>query len=443
MMAIKTEVQWDAPNGDKFRFEYKLEKCSGISSVKSVNGTIFLVSASNTTPGKGSEDSSSNERSKTEAGVGYLCGHLIERNNANFHSHGDAVSQELHEFTVSLYDSRGRTCRVPKTAFSKIKFSQGGMLLIEKIEHNSTKGIDLGINFLHHLLATDVVRKEAGVVVMNPLTLSEHGLHYKDNMDNMKKRSKGKNESEKVDISRQDTVKLRRQFSRMGFAAVQDSPAFVDQWFLAMEKYKSMKAGADMDVRSSWLSKEEVSKMRIPMSAKKHVDSDEDKALKTLLESIFSSPNSSISAMMLGMPYSNQSHTNSLSNSAKSEMKRLVEAGASLDGINALHMAAANYKSSDLFHHLVNEFGMKVNAFDEKGSLPIHVAACTSNIEAVRALLELGANKKAKNKDGLSALQLLEKQEESFADFRNVFGLSASTFGSMNPSSQQIKLLLR
>eukprot|EP00978_Attheya_sp_CCMP212_P025231 scaffold80837_cov36-Attheya_sp.AAC.1 len=92
-------------------------------------------------------------------------------------------------------------------------------------------------------------------------------------------------------------------------------------------------------------------------------------------------------------------------------MKNLVEAGASLQGINALHMAAANYKSSDLFDHLIGEYGMNVETFDRNGHFPIHVAAVFGNAQAIRVLLAPEANKKAKSKDGLTAKQELEKYE--------------------------------
>eukprot|EP00978_Attheya_sp_CCMP212_P035392 scaffold153776_cov32-Attheya_sp.AAC.1 len=308
--------------------------------------------------------------------------------------------------------------------------------------------MDLGIHFLHELLSCKTICEGVGLVVMKPWTLSKTGLRYKDNVDQMKESFRDKNESEQVDISRHDTVQLRRQLSRMGFKVVGNSPDYADKWFLSMDKYKKNKKD---DVKSGWLSKEQSSQLAIPMKEKLHVDSEQDTELKALLQSLFSQTSSApsniaatnIAAMMLGLPgfQSMPPSVSKLTDARKAQMKNLVEAGASLQGINALHMAAANYKSSDLFDHLIGEYGMSVETFDRNGHFPIHVAAVCGNAEAIRVLLARGANKKAKSKDGLTAKQELEKHEKSMRDLQNVMGFGMGMgFGG---SSQQASALLR
>jgi hypothetical protein len=234
----------------------------------------------------------------------------------------------------------------------------------------------------------------------------------------------------------------------MGFKVVDNTPDYVDKWFLSMDKYKKNKKD---DVKAGWLSKEQVSQLVIPMKEKLHVDSEHDTKLKALLQSLFSetpsAPNNiaatNIALTMLGMPgFQSMYPTGSrLTDARKAQMKRLVDAGASLQEINALHMAAANYKSSDLFDYLIDEYGMSVETFDRNGHFPIHVAAVCGNAEAVRVLLARGAKKNAKSKDGLTAKQELVKHEKSMQDLQNVMGFSLGMgFGG---SSQQVKALLR
>uniref|UniRef100_A0A7S2U524 Uncharacterized protein n=1 Tax=Attheya septentrionalis TaxID=420275 RepID=A0A7S2U524_9STRA len=459
-MPTTVRVPWTAPSGETFTFEYEIEKHYDASSVDIVTGTIFSTSSfSYITEGPNASDddddddadtssSRATKKRKSEQKVGYLTGYQIRRGQPNFHRHGDVVSEELHDFTVSLYNSSGRICRAPKSnGLAKIGVSQGGMLLVEQMEiRNHLKGMDLGIHFLHELLSCKTICEGVGLVVMKPWTLSKTGLRYKDNVDQMEESFRDKNESEQVDISRHDTVQLRRQLSRMGFKVIENSPDYADKWFLSMEKYKKNRKD---DVKSGWLSKEQASQLAIPMKEKLHVDSEQDTELKTLLQSLFSQTNSiaptNIAAMMLGLPGFHQSMPPSgskLTDARKAQMKNLVEAGASLQGINALHMAAANYKSSDLFDHLIGEYGMSVETFDQNGHFPIHVAAVCGNAEAIQVLLARGANKKAKSKDGLTAKQELEKHEKSMRNLQNVMGFGMG-MGFGGSSSQQASALLR
>ena len=161
----------------------------------------------------------------------------------------------------------------------------GSMFLIELIEiKHRFSGIDLGINFIHEYLSLPTTIKRVGVVVIFPWTISCNMLRYDDNKKRLKDGKDGKSENEKVDISRSDTIKLRRQVSRMGFSAVHSShPDFVDLWFLSLDKYKRLDP---MEIKNSWLSKEESSQLDIPISGKLYVLSDVDKELKRVLESV-------------------------------------------------------------------------------------------------------------------------------------------------------------
>lgn len=270
----------------------------------------------------------------------------------------------------------------------------------------------------------------------------------------------------------------------MGFAAVADTSDWVDNWFLSMNKYRTMQP---TDIKHAWLSKEAVSQLDIPMPVKKHVNSEKDKELKQLLQDIMpdqdpyggtnarmdqqltemqqqfteiqqslTSLSSMISSFTGGGPspaiQSVQdrfrqmqelcgSVGSKLTNEKKLDIKRLVDAGASLRGIDALHLTAAAYKDEDLFDLLIDEYGLSVEEFDQIGRKPIHVAACTSNADGVRILIEKGADKDAKNKEGQTALQEMNQVERSMGDFgRAMFGGAGPMMGG--PDFVRIRRLL-
>lgn len=99
-----------------------------------------------------------------------------------------------------------------------------------------------------------------------------------------------------------------------------------------------------------------------------------------------------------------------LTSEVKSKIRTLVDDGANLNGIDALHHAAAWYREKDLFDHLVDEYGMSMEHFDDNGQRPIHIAAGCGNTDAVRILLAKGADKNGRNVEGQTALQEASKK---------------------------------
>jgi hypothetical protein len=96
-----------------------------------------------------------------------------------------------------------------------------------------------------------------------------------------------------------------------------------------------------------------------------------------------------------------------LSSEKRAEIKRLVDAGASLSRVDALHLAASYYKQHDLFDLLIDEYGLGIEDPDNDPLLssPLMVAAFCGNCEAVEILLAKGADKKYTNSEGRTALQ--------------------------------------
>ena len=122
----------------------------------------------------------------------------------------------------------------------------------------------------------------------------------------------------------------------------------------------------------------------------------------------------------------------------KATIRRLVDEGADLRGIDALHLVSASYKERDLFDLLIDEYGMSVEAFDKIGRRPIHVAACCKNPDAVRILISKGADKNALNKEGQTALEDAGQEQRSANDFARIFGGS-----SHDAALNQVRNILR
>jgi ribosomal protein L12E/L44/L45/RPP1/RPP2 len=233
-----------------------------------------------------------------------------------------------------------------------------------------------------------------------------------------------------------------------------------------MERYKT---NTSAEVKGIWLSKEESSQIDIPMQARGHVDSSADKELRQLLQSLkpihlnpteaalmrqvrrnidmieetisdyqeqinisleaiavsetpdalISLKNKLLSALATAETLRDSSRKilddngfgSKLTSEKKMEIQRLVDGGADLNGISALHHVSTNYKDRDLFDLLIDDYGMSVEQFDHIGRRPIHIAACFTNVEAVRLLLEKGADRDGKNKEGQTALQELNESQ--------------------------------
>ena len=414
-----------------------------------INGVLILVN--------NDDEEKTKKRHKVEEKVGYLSGYELTRGangNKMFYDHAACVGGELEKFATSLYNERGEYCQAPRgSPIRDVLCMDGCMFLLEFIEiKHAYEGIDLGINFLHEYLS---LGRRIGLVVMMPWTISEN-LRYQENILRLRESTKGMSENEKVDRNRRNTVKLRQQFSRMGFSAVANTTKWVDMWFLSIDKYKRM---GSAEIKSGWLSREESRQLDVPMPVKRHVWSEEDKELERVLKSVMpdydyygdggrtmnamqqsttslqqsvSDLASFISAIAptarsspsvqrlqevsdrLGdsFPDTNRSR---LTDEKKRDIRRLVDSGASLSGIEALNMAAQNYKNDDLFDLLIDKYGMDVNATEDKhGRRPLHFAATSGkNVAAVRILLSKGADKKIQDNDGQTALEEMNNMERN------------------------------
>ena len=164
----------------------------------------------------------------------------------------DCASRELQDFACALYDSRGEFCRAPVgSGLRDVLAMDGSMFLVEMTEIKPTyRGMDLGMHLLHEYLAHPQIAKRIGLVVMCPWAVdNSQFLHFVENMNMAKRQKEGLDESGKVDVTRRNTVKVRRQYSRMGFGAVADSHDWANKWWMSMEKYKTMTPSS---VKGAW-----------------------------------------------------------------------------------------------------------------------------------------------------------------------------------------------
>jgi len=459
---VKSLIQWlDPTAGQEFTFEYEVTR-SHASTVKNVHGTIYAATSSDTDDANEHNDGPKQKRAKGETEVGYMKGYELRRGsdgNKMFHEHADEVSRELSDFATALFDDKGKICRAPRSSgMWDVLHMDGSMLLIEMIEITPEfRGRDLGIHFIHEYLSQPTVAKRVGLVVMFPWALDSNILRYEESRTCFKQEREGKSKSEIVDIIRSNTVKLRKQYSRMGFQAIGETPNWVNKWWMNMNKYKTMNPD---DVKRAWLSKEEASRLDIPMPKRPHVFSDADNELKELIQSLkpdppdpfahlashtaslrqemeklrqtfqatqervrqvlnpvlglegaadvvnqsFRSPMSRLEEAVASFP-EDAAVGSKLTNDKKADIRRLVNSGADLNGIDALHIACGMYCDSDLFDLLLDEYGMNIEQFDKVGSRPLHIAASLGNADAVRILLSKGADKNGKNEEGRTALE--------------------------------------
>ena len=92
---------------------------------------------------------------------------------------------------------------------------------------------------------------------------------------------------------------------------------------------------------------------------------------------------------------------------ARSLLLKGVDVNARDDrGRSSLHFAATKANSTML--NLLLEYHANVSIRDERQNMPLHLAACTNNIETVTALLRAGADARAKDGSGFTALSYAE-----------------------------------
>jgi hypothetical protein len=133
----------------------------------------------------------------------------------------DEVSQELQDFAFTPYNSKGLCCRAPwGSGNNEIMAMDRFMLLIEMMAIlRKYCGLDLGNSLLHGYLGCEPrILNKFGLIVMNPWEIFKTDfLQMHENRDWIHRMREGLDEAGILNVERENKIKLRRQFSRMGF----------------------------------------------------------------------------------------------------------------------------------------------------------------------------------------------------------------------------------
>lgn len=99
------------------------------------------------------------------------------------------------------------------------------------------------------------------------------------------------------------------------------------------------------------------------------------------------------------------------------DYKNLVEHGANPSAVDSSQSTALHYASyrgdAALVDYLLERKGIIINAVDDRGNTPLHLAASNGREEIVRKLITAGADSKLKNSDGYTPLLRACAQGES------------------------------
>ena len=119
------------------------------------------------------------------------------------------------------------------------------------------------------------------------------------------------------------------------------------------------------------------------------------------------------------------------------KVKELVAQGASITRSGALHICCFNYAThAGLIRPLLELCPEAINATDTQNNTPLMVAAAVpcsqAQVQCLRELLELGADKYLKNPAGDTALDILRQGFQGLADFRAAFGMEENEADRQN-----------
>jgi ankyrin repeat protein len=81
------------------------------------------------------------------------------------------------------------------------------------------------------------------------------------------------------------------------------------------------------------------------------------------------------------------------------------------NGATPLHRAASFTRDADVLDMLVNVCGLDLDAQDNHGTTCVVVAACDRNVDALRWLIEAGADVNVADNYGLTGLNLLNNRD--------------------------------
>jgi hypothetical protein len=223
-------------------------------------------------------------------------------------------------------------------------------------------------------------------------------------------------------------AKVQRHFLRLGFCQAGKAPDLTDAWFLTSKMYFGQNQ-LPQSALSRWLTKEEASQIEIHREPKKQKPTGLDRELAKFIQRLLSGGcgGFNVAQAMIGMPQQSLNPAVGAERYQKiMQMQELVRRGASIDRSHALHCAAAlDFPDGDNFAlKTLVSMGATVDACDEYGNTPLHVAAATMRAPSIRYLLSVGADPSLTNSSDETPLASLKSTGQSQNDFAKAFGIS-------------------
>jgi len=373
-------VAINIPNndGDKdgFSYTFKLELCKSWEyeeshTTVSVN-LKFIPDPTSPPAPKNIKTGEDGKRDDNNAAVvGQLRGNILKRPSPIFFEMADEESAELQGLACLFCESDGKASRILHPALqdqSPEAVRGGGFLHIERVHiEEPHRGKDLGLRLIHEVL-----------VFLDDLWT--------------------------IAVMEVGHVKTQRHFGRMGFLQAGRKKGMRDAWFLTKELYFERSGGGNNETAiETWIPKDRAGEVEVHTIPLPREVSAPDEELKT---------------HVTGMSCQGAAVDSGL-------IEDCIRNGASINNSCVLHIAAANTTGPDIsVLKILVRLGGDVNATDENGMTPLHVAAGSQRATVVRYLLESGANASAEDLGGATPLQTFTAGLQNTSDFYSTFGMS-------------------
>ena len=206
-------------------------------------------------------------------------------------------------------------------------------------------------------------------------------------------------------------LKISRHWARLGFQQAGRNADECDAWYMASLTYFGRDESQDAAsvAMQNWKTKDEIQSLDIYVTPKEYKPQGADKNLKELVEE---ARRRKLVPVELG--------------TLLHKIEDLVNnQNASIHGSRLLFVLAVNGKDATdiaLLRTLIRLASANdINAPDENGNRPLHVAASAMNPVAITKLIESGASRTLQNDKGNTPLRNLEIARQDFADFANTF----------------------
>jgi len=178
-------------------------------------------------------------------------------------------------------------------------------------------------------------------------------------------------------------------------------------FFLTSDEYFPRES-QPTDALNKWMTKDEAAGVGIYKPPPKYVPNDRDKQLRSLLEQ--------------------DAHRMLASCSLDSVIKAIedqVRSGASITGARSIHVAVAQEHLGPPVIRALIRLGGDVNAKDESGSTPMHVAAALTRVEAMETLIAAGASIDSLDDEDSTPLETMKKAGRSMKVFAMAMGMGS------------------